>query len=70
MHHVGVPTETRLLGVADVSGWTGYTIDAVKRAAKSGELPVALKMPGKTGAYLFDKADVAEWAARRAGVTA
>jgi predicted DNA-binding transcriptional regulator AlpA len=63
-------TNTALLGVADVKGLTGLTVDTIKRAARSGDLPVALKMPGKTGAYLFDRADVAEWAARRSGVAA
>jgi predicted DNA-binding transcriptional regulator AlpA len=63
-------TNTALLGVADVKSLTGLTVDTIKRAARSGDLPVALKMPGKTGAYLFDRADVAEWAARRSGVAA
>jgi hypothetical protein len=30
-------------------------VSTVLRLAKSGKLPYAVKIPGKTGAYLFDR---------------
>ena len=36
----------------------GKSIATVKRMAADGRLPYAVKVPGDTGAYLFDPADI------------
>ena len=47
-----------LLTAAQVATATGVSLTTVKRKAKAGSLPYAMKVPGKTGAYLFDKATI------------
>jgi predicted DNA-binding transcriptional regulator AlpA len=47
-----------LIGVTEAAALTGKSRATIKRLALSGALPVAKKMPGETGAYLFLKADV------------
>lgn len=42
----------------------------VGRLAASGKLAVAFKIDGRTGAFLFDEADVAALAEQRMGVAA
>lgn len=42
----------------------GVTIRTVLRMAADGRLPVAFKVPGKTGTYLFDR-QVVEMFARQ-----
>ncbi len=58
--------EATLVGVADAAEVLGLSVDTVKRAARSGQLAPAIKMPGKTGAYLFRREDVEQFAAQRA----
>lgn len=60
-HQPLVPTVTAarvdgLVGVTEVASALGWSRAKVKRAAKAGELPHAVKMPGDTGAYLFHRA--------------
>jgi predicted DNA-binding transcriptional regulator AlpA len=45
------PNDT--LTASQLAAATGVSITTVKRKAKAGKLPVAFKMPGSTGAYLF-----------------
>ena len=40
---------------------------SVVRFVVRGELTPALKLPGRTGAYLFERADVEQLRAQRAG---
>ena len=48
-----------LLTVAQLARLRGESITTVKRKAKAGKIPVAMKVPGRTGAYLFDPSAVA-----------
>jgi hypothetical protein len=63
-------SNAELVGAAKAAEIAGVHPKTIKRAAAQGTLPCALKLDGVTGPYLFDPADVAEWAARRAGVAA
>lgn len=47
-----------LLTAAQVAERKGVTVRTVARWVESGKLPVAHRLPGKTGALLFDPADV------------
>lgn len=47
-----------LIGTDEAAQLLGVSRPTVKRKAKAGTLPVAIKMPGHTGAYLFRRADV------------
>ena len=47
-----------LLTTAQVAERTGKTVSTVNRWAAIGKLPVAHKLPGRTGVNLFDPADV------------
>jgi len=49
-------SQSDLIGTADAATILGWSRAKVKRAAKAGELPHAVKMPGDTGAYLFHRA--------------
>ena len=48
-----------LLTVAQLAELRGESVTTVKRKAKAGKIPYAMKVPGKTGAYLFDRSAVA-----------
>lgn len=52
------------LSTAEVAARLGVTTVTVIRWARAGTLP-AMKMPGRTGAYLFDADTVARFAAKR-----
>ena len=56
---------TDYIGAAEAAGVAGVSVETIKRAARAGLIPVTLKMPGKTGAYLFRIADVEQYAAQR-----
>jgi predicted DNA-binding transcriptional regulator AlpA len=47
-----------LLTTAQVAELRGYTVAWINKLAASGRLPVAHKLPGRTGAYLFRRDDV------------
>lgn len=51
-------TDVDLVTVADVAREHGLHIRTVHRMAASGRLPVAMKIPGRTGAILFRREDV------------
>ncbi|CAB4136963.1 Helix-turn-helix domain containing protein, partial [uncultured Caudovirales phage] len=42
----------------EVARRLGKSLATVKRYARAGKLPVILKVPGATGAYLFDRAAI------------
>ena len=49
---------TELLTTAQVSELTGLSVTHINRMALDGRLPIAQKLPGRTGAYLFDRAAI------------
>lgn len=52
--------------MVEAAGVLNTSVATVKRLAVAGTLPPAMKLPGKTGAYLFAKRDVERLAAKRA----
>lgn len=46
------------LTTAQVAELLGYTVAWTNKLAASGRLPVAHKLPGRTGAYLFYRGDI------------
>lgn len=50
--------------VAEAAGIIGITPRAVAKAIQAGRIP-ARKLPGRTGAYLLDPAEVHAFAATR-----
>lgn len=59
--------DDELIGTADAAAILGVTLPTIKRLALRGDaLQPAVKMRGKTGAYLFRRADVERLAAARA----
>lgn len=45
-----------LLTTTDVAAQLGVSVRTIHRMAKAGTLPYVVKVPGETGAYLFDPA--------------
>lgn len=60
------PTESDKLTTQQVSDLTGWSVTSVNRWALRGDLP-ATKLPGRTGAYLFDRSVVEMFRRQRAG---
>lgn len=56
-----------LLTAAQVAERKNVSPRTVARWAASGKLPVAQRLPGQTGALLFDQDDVDELTAERSG---
>lgn len=54
-----------LIPTAEVAQILGRDVRTVHRMVESGRLTPALKIPGRTGAYLFDQHDVEQLAAER-----
>lgn len=54
------------VGSAEAAELLGWSRAKVKREAQHGRIPVALKMPGETGAYLFDRIAIEQLVAERA----
>jgi DNA-binding transcriptional MerR regulator len=54
-----MPQSPQLLTASEVAAQTGRSLRTIHRWAESGRLPVALRLPGKTGALLFRPEDVA-----------
>ena len=52
------PAPTDFLTTAQVASHLGVSIATVNRWAKSGRLPVAAKVPGRTGPNLYLAEDV------------
>lgn len=53
--HTHVPD---LIPTADVARMLGLHVATVVRRVQAGEIPYAMKLPGETGAYLFDRKDI------------
>lgn len=58
------PDEVDFLTTAQVADLTGWSVTSINRWALSGDLP-ARKLPGRTGAYLFDRAVVESFRRQR-----
>jgi excisionase family DNA binding protein len=54
------------IGAATAAEVVGVSVETITRAARSGQLPYVLKMPGPTGAYLFTREAVEAYAQERA----
>lgn len=59
-------TGERLIGCSEAAAILGWSITKVKRETGARRLPIEGKLPGQTGAYLFDRATVERIAANRA----
>lgn len=57
---------TNLMSSAEVAATLGCNVRTVTRMVPDGVLEPVQKMPGKTGAYLFDREAVEALAAERA----
>ena len=55
-----------LIGTREAATLLNVSLPTATRMAQEGELPVVGKLPGRTGAYLFDRAAVEALAAERA----
>ena len=58
--------EPHLVGSAEAARMCGRTVATMNRWAAAGLLPVALRLPGRTGANLFKRRDVERLARERA----
>lgn len=47
-----------LLSTREAAERSGYSIATIARMAADGRLPIAHRLPGKTGAFLFRPEDV------------
>lgn len=47
-----------LITTAQAAELLNYTVAWVNKLAASGRLPVAQKLPGRTGAYLFRRSEI------------
>lgn len=55
-----------LIGSAEVAERLGLDRSTLNRHVRAGKLTPALKLPGETGAYLFDRAAIEALAADQA----
>lgn len=53
-----MPTTEHLIGTAEAGRILGKTPRTVQRMVASGTLTPVVTLPGKTGAYLFDRHDI------------
>lgn len=61
---------SNLLSATEVAKQLGVSVRTVHRRATTGALPPAGKLPGATGAFVFDPQVVADYAATRPAVPA
>lgn len=47
-----------LLSTAEAADMIGVAVATINRWAAKGKLPIAHKLPGDTGAHLYDRSDV------------
>jgi excisionase family DNA binding protein len=59
-------TETNLKTTAQAAGRLGCSIRTILRMVEDGRLTPAAKMPGESGGYLFESAEVERAATERA----
>lgn len=57
---------TDMIGSAEAAELLGWSRTRVKIAAQAGQLPIAGKLPGETGAYLFHRSVIEHLAATEA----
>lgn len=50
--------EPALVSTSEAADLLQTTVATINRWAASGKLPVAMKLPGRTGAHLFRREDV------------
>jgi Helix-turn-helix domain len=55
---VAVVKPDDLIGTSEAAALADVSVPTIKRLAGTDALPYAMKMPGKTGAYLFHRSDV------------
>lgn len=63
MYVRSMPPTGDLIGSQEAATILGWGVRRVNRAALTGELPLALQVPGYRGANLFHRADVERHAA-------
>ena len=51
------PMQSNYLSTSELAEARGVTVKTVLRWVAAGKLTPAMKLPGKTGAYLFDAAE-------------
>lgn len=54
-----MPNTQHLIGAKEAAAIARLDVRQIHRRVERGELKPALKLPGATGAYLFNRADVA-----------
>jgi len=60
-------TQPDLIGATEAARILEVTRTHLTRLVRAGSLPVALKLDGKTGAYLFDRSAVEDLRSARDG---
>lgn len=60
-----MPESPALVGSAEAAELIGWSLRKVIREATAGRLPHVHKLPGQTGAYLFDRSVIETIAANR-----
>lgn len=66
MHHSEVMPSPPLIGTAEAAHLLGVSRSTITRWADTGYLPNAARLDGRTGAYMFERADVERLAQERA----
>lgn len=51
-------SQSAIIGSAEAAAILGWSLAKVKRDAKAERIPVHAKLPGDTGAYLFDRSAI------------
>ena len=65
MVHTHLMSELDLINATEAGNILGYSARTVKRMANAGQLPYAAKLPGTTGAFVFDRSAIVARAANR-----
>lgn len=58
-------SQRRHLSAKEVAALVGESPGTVKRRTREGKLPAAFKLPGHSGAYVYDEATVVAYIAER-----
>lgn len=58
------PVTKTPLSTAQVAELLGYSVKTVQRKAAAGELPGAVKLPGRTGVFIFDPDKITDYRER------
>ena len=65
VHSVGMDTD--LIGATEAAELLGVHVATINRLAAEHTIPTAAKLPGRTGAHIFHRADILAYAATRDG---